>query len=288
MNRQVRELQITRVGEVMTTQLVTLGPEQDLTFAHGMMLWSNVRHLPVVRDGRLVGIVSDRDLLAKLARMATDPDPTAVVADIMAQPVETAAPGDDLGEAAARMALKRIDCLPVVDGDALVGIVTTTDVLAERGRLFFKSGKLAVPSVATLMRTRVKHIGEDEDLLDAIALMVERDVRHLPVVDGDGRVVGMLSDRDVRAAVGDPIEALRGGGEGPSGRRVGDVMRLNPAILHRDAPIADLASYLLDERIGAVPIVDDDERLVGIASYVDLLSYVVATSDRPRPTGFAR
>lgn len=276
MNRPVSELQITRVGEVMSTQLVTLGPEQDLTFAHAMMLWSNVRHLPVVRDGKLVGVLSDRDLLAKLAETAALPDPTAVVEDVMTKPVETATPGEDLGEAAARMALKRIDCLPVVEGDALVGIITATDVLAERGRLFFKSGKLSVPSVATVMRQRVKSVGEDEDLFDAIALMVDSDVRHLPVTDSDKRVIGMLSDRDVRAAVGDPIEALRQEGEGPSGRRVGDVMRINPATLNRDAPIADLASYLLDERIGAVPIVDDDERLVGIASYVDLLSYVVA------------
>jgi CBS domain-containing protein len=175
------------------------------------------------------------------------------------------------------MAAKRIDCLPVVEEGRLVGIISTTDVLAERGRLFFKSGRVAVPSVATVMRPSKYTVRPDDDLFGAIATMVEKDVRHLPVVDDRARVVGMLSDRDARAAVGDPLEVLREGAAALSGKCVEDAMTASPAVIGADASLADLASYLLDERIGALPVVDDDDRLVGVVSYVDLLRHVVAT-----------
>jgi CBS domain-containing protein len=268
--------QATRVDEVMTRRLVTIGPEQDLVFAHSLMLWSNVRHLPVLKNGDLVGILSDRDLLHDMAERATDPNPTAVVADVMTTPVETAGPDEDLGMAAARMAVKRIDCLPVIDGGKLIGIVSTTDVLAERGRLFFKGGRVDIPSVATVMRKDVEAVHPDDALFDAIRTMVSSHIRHLPVTDSDRRVVGMLSDRDVRAAIGDPLEALTHADHDPQARVVSDAMTSLPMTVRQEASLADLARFLLDERIGALPVVDDDERLVGITSYVDLLAHVIA------------
>ncbi len=269
--------QATRVGDVMTRRVSTIGPHQDLAFAHGLMMWGNVRHLPVVQDGKLVGVLSDRDLLHKMAEIAARPDPTAITADVMTQPVETAHPDEDLGEAAARMAAKRIDCLPVVRDGELVGIVSTTDVLAERGRLFFKGGRVDVPSVGHIMRPATETANAEDDLFDAIGAMVEGDFRHLPIVDAEGTIVGMLSDRDVRSAVGDPLDVLREGEGEVAGRRVSDAMKTSPATISKDASLADLASFLLDERVGALPVVDDGDRLVGIVSYVDLLSHVIAT-----------
>jgi CBS domain-containing protein len=277
MSNPTTAVQATRVGDVMTRRLATIGPHTDLVFAYSLMMWSSVRHLPVLDDGKLVGILSDRDLLEKLADAGSNPDPTAITSDVMSTPVETAHPDDDLGEAAARMALKRIDCLPVVLDGKTVGILTTTDVLAERGQLFFKGGKVDVPSVATVMQKRVEVARPDDDLLDAASAMFSDDVRHLPVVDGDGRVIGMLSDRDLRSAVGDPISALRGEPNERAGPTVADAMVPNPVTTTAETSIADLASCFLDERVGAVPVVDSEDRLIGITSYVDLLRHVIAT-----------
>lgn len=261
----------TRVSEVMTSQLVTVGPSQDLAYAHQLMMWSNVRHLPVVDGGRLVGVLSDRQLLEAVLSTSA----SSRVYEVMAPPKHVASPDEDLGYAAARMATARLDALPVVSDDKLVGILTTTDVLAERGKLFFKGGKVDVPDVRTIMRRPVKAAHVDDGLERAIGVMVEEDIRHLPVVDGDHRVVGLLSDRDVRSAVGDPLEALRR--EEPLDLVVEDVMNRSPMIIAEDASLVDLAACFLDERVGALPVVDDDEVLVGIVSYVDLLRHVVAT-----------
>jgi CBS domain-containing protein len=110
-------------------------------------------------------------------------------------------------------------------------------------------------------------------LLDAVARMDDRGIRHLPVVDGDHRVVGMLSDRDVRLAVGN----ARWGSPstvasmGLGAVRVSAVMSRDPFVVREDAPFLQLVSVFTDERVGAVPVVDDADRLTGIVSYVDVL-----------------
>jgi CBS domain-containing protein len=112
----------------------------------------------------------------------------------------------------------------------------------------------------------------DDSLIDAAARMADRNVRHLPVVDGDRHVVGMLSDRDVRTLVGDASRPLR-----PNealvrmqSLRVADAMTRDAFVVRQDAPFADVVRVFTDQRVGAVPVVDEAERLVGIISYVDV------------------
>ncbi len=112
----------------------------------------------------------------------------------------------------------------------------------------------------------------DDNLMDAAARMADRNVRHLPVVDGDRHVVGILSDRDVRTQVGDWLRPFRPGDAVARARtlRVGDAMTRDVFTVDQDAPFADVVRVFTDQRVGAVPVVDDTERLVGIISYVDV------------------
>jgi CBS domain-containing protein len=125
-----------------------------------------------------------------------------------------------------------------------------------------------------MLMTRAPATAEaDDSLLDAAARMANRGIRHLPVVDGDHHVVGMLSDRDVRTQVGQSaLEAADD--EHASVRmellRVGDVMTRDAFVLDLDAPFAEVVRVFTEQRVGAVPVVDDHERLIGIISYVDV------------------
>ena len=112
----------------------------------------------------------------------------------------------------------------------------------------------------------------DDSLIDAAARMADRNVRHLPVVDGDHHVVGMLSDRDVRTALGDSSRTLR-----PSdglvrlqSLHVADAMTRNAFVVRQDAPFAEVTRVFTEQRVGAVPVVDEGDRLIGIISYVDV------------------
>jgi CBS domain-containing protein len=255
------------VRDVMKDNILTVAPDQSIRLATQMMLWSSIRHLPVVRDGRLVGMVSDRDLLRAGHLGST----IGNIEDVMSHPVETVGPDTSLKDAAAKLVEHSIDCLPVVTGDNLLGLITTTDLLDEMSH---PRPKPAEPRVRDVMSTMTISVGPEDDLIDVIAMMVREGVRHLPIVDSDRRVVGIVSDRDVRTVIGDPLTALNHADERSQDPwPVESVMTANPITVPSDATIDDLAQRLVDESIGAVPVVDEDDRLLGMVSYVDLLHF---------------
>jgi acetoin utilization protein AcuB len=120
-----------------------------------------------------------------------------------------------------------------------------------------------------IMTHNVATVRSDERLSHAVATLIELPVRHLPVVD-DGRLVGMLSDRDMRelGAYEITLEKVRQ----LSSMKVSDVMTRNVVTADPATAVPDLIQSMLEARIGAVPVVEaGTQRLVGIVSYADLL-----------------
>jgi CBS domain-containing protein len=271
----------TRVREVMVEAPMTVNADDDIALALQMMLWRGVRHLPVLRDERLVGVVSERDILAGRLEGESFYSPSSrPVAELMTSPVEVAFPTQEIAEAAAVMATKKLGCLPVLEAGRLVGLLTATDLLSRTAAVPVERETKTEPTVGDVMTSSVVAVFPDERLIDAALKMTRSGVRHLPVVNGLGEVVGMLSDRDLRAAVGDPLHAKVPVGPSPHDpgqARVASAMTSAPRTLTRDDPLSTAVAALLDERFGAFPVVDFDDRLIGIVSYVDVL---VALADR--------
>jgi acetoin utilization protein AcuB len=127
-----------RVSDVMTREVRTLGPNQRLSVADELMKQGRFRHVVIVEEGRVVGVVSRRDIfhgaLAWSLGQGGKAHETLLTAtpakDVMASDVVTIDPGASLGEAAALLRQHQIGCLPVVAGDELVGILTEGDFLA--------------------------------------------------------------------------------------------------------------------------------------------------------------
>jgi acetoin utilization protein AcuB len=125
------------VQDVMHTTLTTITPKTTLPQAMRLVQQRGIRHLPVVENGELVGIVSDRDLKRAMASPATSLEVRELnylldrltVAEIMTRAVITIAPMFPVEEAARLMVKEKISALPVTEGGRLVGIVTETDVL---------------------------------------------------------------------------------------------------------------------------------------------------------------
>jgi CBS domain-containing protein len=122
-----------RASGTMTREVIVVPPELALVTAWHLMTVEGIRHLPVVRAGALIGILSDRDVLA---RGKLDGNGTVHVgSDILVGaamtplPLETCDASDDVTELVRRMLTKKIDAMPVVRGLRLVGLVTTTDLL---------------------------------------------------------------------------------------------------------------------------------------------------------------
>jgi CBS domain-containing membrane protein len=127
-----------RVQELMSTDLVTLTEDETLAHAQRCMARGRIRHLPVVRDQKLVGLVTHRDLLAASFSIFADVDTheqrrifvTVPVVEAMHQDVVTVEPSLQVKEAAEILLRNKYGCLPVVEPDGtLVGIVTEADFL---------------------------------------------------------------------------------------------------------------------------------------------------------------
>ncbi len=262
-----------RIRELMNPRVFAIRDTDPAGLALQTMLWAGVRHLPVVHDGGVVGVITERDLLRQRATAGNRAALQSPVAEAMTTPVETTPPEAPVDDVAARMATLKIGCLPVVDDGVLVGIVTTTDLLAWQGRRAFDPTPHSGLTVGALMSREPASVHVGDGLLAAAERMSILGVRHLPVVDEAMQVVGILSDRDVRIAIGGPPDQLRA----PQalarirGMRVDEAMTAEPLTLETSTPLMTAVSYLIDWRIGAIPVVDDAGRLAGILSYVDAL-----------------
>jgi CBS domain-containing protein len=119
-----------RVKDTMTAEVKTATPSQSLTDAAKLMKQEDVGSVPVVDGERLVGVLTDRDIVVR--GIADGSDPNAVkVGDIASHDVVTVRPDDDLDEALRLMAQHQVRRLPVVDDGQLVGVVAQADVALE-------------------------------------------------------------------------------------------------------------------------------------------------------------
>ncbi|HET7344034.1 MAG TPA: CBS domain-containing protein [Methylomirabilota bacterium] len=190
------------VEDVMHREVVTVAPRATVAEAFGLMRERGIRHLPVVDGGRLVGIVSDRDLKRAMppAAAATPAPPLASlrVEELMTRKVITTAPAVSVEEAGRVMVSEKISALPVTESDRLVGMVTETDVVA----LLVRALGASEPS----SRLQVDFAPGGSALADIVRTVEEAGVRIASIVTlatGPGSREGIL-----RVASMDPRRAV--------------------------------------------------------------------------------
>lgn len=126
-----------KVRDLMASQVETLGRNDTLSLAEDLMKMKRLRHLPVLEDDLVVGIVSQRDLFRAALSSAMgfgskargEYLKTVLVKEVMTDEVVTIRSDDDIKKAAQTMLRKKIGCLPVVDGDKLVGLISESDIV---------------------------------------------------------------------------------------------------------------------------------------------------------------
>jgi CBS domain-containing protein len=126
-----------KVRDIMTRDVATLDLNDELSLADDIMKLGRIRHVPVVDEGRLVGIMSQKDLFkASLAsamgfgeKAIREFMKTVAVKEVMVDEVITISPEASIEEVGRVMLEKKIGCLPVIEEGGLVGFVTETDIL---------------------------------------------------------------------------------------------------------------------------------------------------------------
>lgn len=130
-----------------------------------------------------------------------------------------------------------------------------------------------------LMTAPVLTLPGDAPLAQAMALMREREIRHVPVTDAGGSLIGMVSDRDLlRAGLApaspDGDDSPRPAADSP----LTDVMSRRVLTAPPSAPVRDVVHVMVDEHVSSIPVVEASGRLVGIITSTDILRAVIAGS----------
>ena len=313
--------QIRVVADVMTGDPKTLTLDDNYEMARDLLRRGGFHHAPVIdpEDGRIVGIVSDRDLLRAFPRTLgtgaeRDNDRTilseSVTRFMSRQPVWCTA-GSSVVWAMSLMLVHHVDCVLVSpDGMKLQGILTPRDLVRtllvyhrvcsshgelKRLRLVDLDLKNGVPldeiyvrgaqTARDVMTKSVETVRQDDSVAIAMHRMQDLEVRHLPVVDNEGRYVGLLSDREILAYLPFPHvrphtpekhfrQTLFSGADPEQIRtdRVGSLVNPGAPTAAPDTLLTDLLKVFLERPVGGVTVLESEKGpICGVLTISDVL-----------------
>ena len=278
------------IADIMVPAPIVVEVPGSRSDAINIMVRNKLTGLPVVRasDGKLMGIVSRRDIFRKF-----DEDQLSL---IMKKGCITITPDATVEEAARIFSTQRIHRLPVVEDGKLVGIVTPTDLLA-----LVKDMK--TPLLAEdVIRTTCVTSYEDEPLSYTVPSMRISDSAANPVLDAQGNLVGIITDRDLFSdQVKDP-EALQALGisdvDNLAGyrnvlplfysvtdkhlsedKKVKDFMVKNPLTVFKKTNLSEVARVMIANDFGQIPVHGTKDELVGMIYDVDVLCALSGNTD---------
>lgn len=273
-----------RARDIMTTRVVSVRPGAPVSRAVDLLREYGFSALPVTDEAsHLVGMIS---LLDVLRWREEHPDDDPAVGDLMQRDVLWMRPSAKPTLVAHRLrTYGELRVMPIVERGVLVGVVTRSDLLrpqtslGDRIRRLFRRAdadeplqRLARPRrtgprppddapVSSVMTTDVIAVRRTAALSRAAELMLQDRHHVLPVVESDGRLVGLVSEAD---ALGDPLYR-----QGPR-RTVGDVMSRSPITVDVDATVGAARDLIAERGLRLLPVVKEGI-LFGVVARSDLV-----------------
>ncbi len=257
------------VSEVMMRDYPRIDKDDSLERALEVMEDYDLDRVVVFDEGRLVGVMTKKDIMMKLAKLRTRLWSTGRlhVSNFMTPNPKTISASEPLAKAAIVMAEEDIGSLPVVSGEDVVGLVTRLEasfVLRDRSDI----------RALDVMRTLPEALKETHKVLHARQLLLRYDTPFLPVVDEAGRPVGyvtidIIADAFIAFYKRVPEKYRK---ERIEHLLVADIMRLRPPSVAPDTPLPEVIRVIGERRSKGV-IVLHNNRIVGIITLHDLVRY---------------
>lgn len=311
--------------DIMAHGVETLTLDDTVEAALLFMKEKKVRHVPVMdlpvgdeEGAYFVGVISERDLFRQISPYVgkigeLDSDRSGLgkkLTDIVTRKPTGMSPETGLAEVIATMISNHTDMAPVLSKGALVGIITSEDIVKLYVRLdmlrqfcvqagegtrlvdLFSGGASAGPtppaslirSVRDIMTKEVACLGANDDMAKAMEMMQEGKFRHLPIVDSDGKLAGMISDRDVLLNLTFPSAKRRPDGSRFRGRLFSvdnhdpslnlplrRIMKTDVECVSADCDVYGAAKKLHETGMSCLPVVDEQGRIEGIMTVTDLM-----------------
>ena len=257
-----------KVSEIMVSDVAALALEDTVAKAYNLMVDRSIHQVPVVNDGKYVGMIFAKQLLASSAQ------PTSKLKSFAVN-TATLAPEDDLEEAARLVIGSGNRALPVINGGQLVGIVSETDIA--------QTADFGNATVDSVMSGAIV-IEEDTPLADAVSKMRRYNISRLPVISKSGVLRGVMNIIDAASIAATPTErtsrsaAISGGKAKPKGDvMVKDIMR-RAVPVERGTSMNNLAEHF---KKSEEVVVVGDGRPMGIVTPKDALELILPKKGEP-------
>jgi len=322
---------VRAVKDIMPNNVKTLTLDDTVGKALQFMKQSGIRHVCVVdipigeeKKPYFVGVVSERDVFRqippnteKVKGAKTNPKILRqLLGQIVTRKPKTVSPETSIANMLSIMLDNHVDMVPVLDGEDIVSVITTADVMKlivrfeticrlsakpketghapdkNRSADRLSAGDDNVTSLLTIVLQTVKDImteqlvclGTGDKLAAVMESMKNGEFRHVPVVDEEGAMVGILSDRDVLRYL--PFvggQRLPGTGEFRSSLfhvdtrdpslslPISSIMTRNVTHIRPDCSFYDAVKMLQELKISCLPVVDEEKKLRGIVTVTDVM-----------------
>lgn len=265
-----------QIKNIMSEDLVTIDKDQNLSDALKLLRKHNISRLPVLNTNEnhqkeLVGIISEKDIADKLgsSKYENMPSTRIHVSSVMVKDVIAAPQTMDKKEVADVMLKNKIDSIPIVEDNALVGLVTKADFVAlANGKAFEKI------TAGDIMSDNITSISPEERLVHGRRLMQDNNVGRLPVIE-EGELVGIVTSRDVMRAFIDFKKKVPEKYQKSQIKEVyiEDVMSHKPISVSPETSVSEIADMMLENGFKGFPVVEDG-KVVGVVTQTDILRLI--------------
>ncbi len=256
------------VSSFMRSSVITIDKGETVEVALDLMERNDVNHLVVTSGGRVVGVLSIRDIMEGLgsSRFERIPARRIYVSALMTEPPITIGPNTSIREAVSVMLENGIGSLPVMEGNKLLGIVTETDLVKSLDHQ---------GDIKNLVKEDHPRIMPNERIVHARNVMLERGARILPVVE-EGKLIGIVTERNLARAFLDVRENVDPVYMDNVVRKilVEDVMVEAPRRLRGFVPVNEARDLFLESGLPALPVVDEDNKVIGVLERRSLLRFL--------------
>ena len=260
-----------QVKNLMSKTLITIDKDQSLADALKLLRKNRISRLPVLNNKELVGIISERDIAAKLGSSKYESMPASRlhVSSVMVKVIITVPQTMQLDEVANIMLENGIGSVPVMEDDKMVGIVSKADFVT-----LAVDGEYDKICTKDLMTKDVKTVSPSERLIHARRVSLDSKVGRLPVLD-DSELVGMITSKDLMRAFIDFRKKVPEKYQKSQIKEVlvEDIMSTNLTVVSKDTCITEVSKIMMDTGYNGLPVVEDDE-LIGIVTQTDILRLI--------------
>lgn len=253
-----------KVEGIMTKEVVCVNKNEDLRHVMDLMEKYNITKIPVVDNGKLMGVVTDNKMADKLGSIRSKGVPAARMhaSTIMEKKFTTVNPDTEVKKILTTVGKPGLTMLLVVENDKLVGVVTKADLLP------LVKGK---EKIKDIMSSEVLAVRPYDRVIHARRILLDNEIARIPVVD-EGKVVGVLSDKEIAFAFAAVRKSFSIGRQHHHMREllVQDVMKSPAITIKEDESVQNAAKKMMEHEIGCLPVVDKKEKLMGVITRTDL------------------